>query len=178
MIGQALIRSFETGTVFSQTYRQRRSDGVYRWTAGRAAPLRDPTGTIVQWYGGCVDIHDLVTTEAALRDRARELSQRVDMVPSCLWRLSPDGEPTFFNKRLVDFFGLDIGDVDRQGGSRLARIVEAAVHPDDAVAVNTALRHCFNTGERFSKKYRLRRADGAYRWVEGIAEPLRDISGR
>src|SRR4029077_16583648 len=38
--------------------------------------------------------------------------------------------------------------------------------------------HCFVTGERFSRKYRLRRADGAYRWVEGSAEPLRDESGR
>ena len=45
-------------------------------------------------------------TVTALRDRERELSQLVDMVPSHLWRLSADGEPTFFNKRMVDFLGL------------------------------------------------------------------------
>src|SRR3546814_17255381 len=82
------------------TYRQRRSDGAYRWTEGRAEPLRDEAGRIVQWYGVCVDVDDLVTTQAALLDRERELSQLVDLVPSYLWRLTPEGEPNFFNKRL------------------------------------------------------------------------------
>ncbi|MGO7259250.1 PAS domain-containing protein, partial [Rhizobium brockwellii] len=36
----------------------------------------------------------------------------------------------------------------------------------------------FATGERFSSHYRLRRADGFYRWVNGSAEPLRDESDR
>ncbi|WEX74677.1 MASE1 domain-containing protein [Sinorhizobium numidicum] len=114
----------------------------------------------------------------ALRDRERELSQLVDMVPSLLWRLSPEGEPTFFNQRLINFLGLDMADADKPGMSRLAAIIEAAVHPDDAASLREALNHSFVTGERFSKTYRLRRADGVYRWVEGSAEPLRDESGR
>ncbi|AFL52294.1 MASE1 domain-containing protein [Sinorhizobium fredii] len=114
----------------------------------------------------------------ALRDGKRELSQLVDMVPSLLWRLSPEGEPTFFNQRLINFLGLDMADADKPGMSRLAAIIEAAVHPDDAASLREALNHSFVTGERFSKTYRLRRADGVYRWVEGSAEPLRDESGR
>ena len=54
-----------------------------------------------------VDIDDEMRAQEALRDRERELSQLVDMVPSLLWRLNPEGAPTFFNKRLIDFFGLD-----------------------------------------------------------------------
>ena len=49
-----------------------------------------------------------------LRERERELSQLVDMVPSHVWRLTPEGEPTFFNKRMVDFLGLDVADSDSQ----------------------------------------------------------------
>ncbi len=52
-----------------------------------------------------------------LRDRERELSQLVDMVPSHVWRLTPDGEPTFFNKRMIDFLGLDVADFDKPGMS-------------------------------------------------------------
>ena len=55
----------------------------------------------------------------ALRDREQELSQLVDMVPSHVWRLTPDGEPVFFNKRMVDFLGLDVADMDKPGVGRL-----------------------------------------------------------
>ena len=39
------------------------------------------------------------------------------------------------------------------------------------------VRHSFATGEPYSMKYRMRHADGAYRWVDGRGEPVRDQSG-
>ncbi|MER9872574.1 PAS domain-containing protein [Mesorhizobium sp. M0195] len=175
---QAIRHSFATGVPYVQRYRQRRADGGYRWTETRAEPLRDEDGSILQWYGVSVDIHDLVTTQAALHDRERELSQLVNMVPSYLWRLSPNGEPTFFNKRLIDFLGLDIADAEKPDMSLLAAFIATVVHPDDAASLKEALDSCFATGERFFMRYRLRRADGVYRWMEGRAEPLRDHGGR
>src|SRR5262245_33061496 len=70
-----------------------------------------------------VDPHVHHKVEIALRDRERELSQLVDMVPSHIWRLRPDGEPTFFNKRMVDYLGRDVTDIDRPGMSRLDALV-------------------------------------------------------
>jgi PAS domain S-box-containing protein len=174
----AVRHSVNTGEPYSMKYRMRRADGVYRWVDGRAEPLRDQSGTVVQWYVISIDIDDEMRAQEALRNRERELSQIVNMVPSYLWRLSPDGEPNFFNKRLIDFLGLDTAGADRKGTSRLAALIEDAVHPDDAVSLKEAFSRSFVTGERFSRKYRLRRADGVYRWVEGSAEPLRDDSGR
>ncbi|MER8390434.1 PAS domain-containing protein [Mesorhizobium sp. M1340] len=175
---QAIRHSFATGVPYVQRYRQRRADGGYRWTETRAEPLRDEDGSILQWYGVSVDIHDLVTTQAALHDRERELSQLVNMVPSYLWRLSPNGEPTFFNKRLIDFLGLKIADAEKPDMSLLAAFIATVVHPDDAASLKEALDSCFATGERFFMRYRLRRADSVYRWMEGRAEPLRDHGGR
>ncbi|PCK80474.1 MASE1 domain-containing protein [Rhizobium sophoriradicis] len=175
---QTVHRSLVSGDPFSIKYRMRRFDGAYRWVDGRAEPLRDQNGTITQWYVISVDIDDEMRAQEALRERERELSQLVDMVPSLLWRLDPDGTPTFFNQRLIDFLGLDIIDMETPGVSRLAALIEAAVHPDDAAGLTEALRLSLATGERFSKQYRLRRADGVYRWVRGSAEPLRDENGR
>ena len=112
----------------------------------------------------------------ALRDRELELSQLVDMVPSHVWRLTPGGEPTFFNKRMVDYLGLDVEDTDKPGMSRLEAVLET-VHPDDAPGFGDALRGCLATGESFAMRYRLRRADGVYHWVSSRAEPLRDQDG-
>src|SRR3546814_8337897 len=58
-------------------------------------PSRDSQGRITGWYGTTMDIEEQKQAEAALRDRERELSQLVDMVPSLIWRLTPDGAPIF-----------------------------------------------------------------------------------
>ncbi|TAU72370.1 PAS domain S-box protein (plasmid) [Rhizobium ruizarguesonis] len=175
---ETVHRSLASGDPFSIKYRMRRFDGAYRWVDGRAEPLRDQSGAIMQWYVISVDIDDEMRAQEALRDRERELSQLVDMVPSMLWRLNSEGTPTFFNQRLIDFLGLGIADMEKPGLSRLAALIEAAVHPDDAANLAEALNHSLVTGERFLKQYRLRRADGVYRWVKGSAEPLRDENGR
>jgi len=171
-------RSFASGEPFSMKYRTRRADGAYCWIDTRAEPLRNQSGAIVQWYVVSLDIDDEMRVQQALRDRERELSQLVDMVPSLLWRLNPDGEPNFFNKRTIDFLGLDAADYDKPGMSRLAATLIAIIHPDDTAGVTEGLKHSLVTGEPFSMTYRLRRADGVYRWVSGRAEPMRDKSGR
>jgi PAS domain S-box-containing protein len=115
----------------------------------------------------------------SLREREQELSQLVDMVPVHIRRMTPEGEPIFFNKRLLDFFGLDdLNAFDKPGGSRLSTIIQSLVHPEDAAALLATARHSFATGEAFAMKYRMKRADGAYRWVDGRGEPLRDQRGR
>jgi PAS domain S-box-containing protein len=53
--------------------RLRRFDGVYRWFLFRAAPLRDPEGKDVVWYGTNTDIEDLKQAETELRGREADL---------------------------------------------------------------------------------------------------------
>jgi PAS domain S-box-containing protein len=124
-----------------------------------------------------IDIEEQKQAEAALRNHEWELSQLVDMVPSHLWRLTPDGEPIFFNKRMVDFLGLDVADTGKPGMSRLEAVIETVVHPDDAAEFSDALSRSLVTGEGFAMRYRLRRADGVYRWMSSRAEPMRNRDG-
>ncbi|WDZ79350.1 PAS domain-containing protein (plasmid) [Ensifer adhaerens] len=175
---EAVRRSVTTGEPYAMKYRLRRSDGVYRWVDGRAAPLLDQGGAIVNWYAISIDIDDEMRAQNALRDRERELLQLVDIVPSLLWRLNREGEPTFFNKRLMCFLGLDAATSDQPDKGRLAAAFKGAVYPDDASGLEEALNRSVATGENFSKRCRLRRSDGVYRWVESSAEPLRDDDGQ
>jgi hypothetical protein len=73
--------------------------------------------------------------QEAPRDRERELSQFVDMVPIYLWRLTPDGGSYFFDKRLTDVLGLNIADAHKSDTSRLAAFIETVIHPDDAASL-------------------------------------------
>lgn len=117
-------------------------------------------------------------TVEVLRDREQELLEIVNFVPSNLWRLGPDGEPTFFNKPMVDFLGIGVGELVPENGSRLTGMIRVAVHPDDQVRFAAELSHSLSTGEAFSSQYRLRRHDGVYRWMSSRGAPLKDRSGR
>src|SRR5262249_56919779 len=54
----------------------------------------------------------------------------------------------------------------------------ATVHPDDVNALVASWRDCLETGRPLAIEARVRRADGAYRWMLHHKQPVRDASGR
>lgn len=69
--------SLKTGALYEIEYRLRRHDGVYRWTLGRALPVRDESGAIVRWVGTCTDIDDQKRIAEQNEILSRELSHRI-----------------------------------------------------------------------------------------------------
>src|SRR5262249_1775793 len=82
-----------------------------------------------------------------------------------------------FNKRLTDFLGVDLADLDKPRMNRLAAAIETLVHPDESARLLETVRNSVAAGASYSMKYRMRRADGVYRWMEGRGEPVRDEGG-
>ena len=70
-------RSLETGAPYEIEYRLRRHDGVYRWTLGRALPIRDAGGQITRWFGTCTDIDDAKRLAEERELVSQELSHRI-----------------------------------------------------------------------------------------------------
>ncbi len=69
--------SLETGEPYEIEYRLRHHSGEYRWTLGRALPVRDETGTIIRWVGTCTDIHEQKEIASMNAVLSRELSHRI-----------------------------------------------------------------------------------------------------
>ena len=70
--------SLTTGENYEIEYRfKRASDGAYRWHLGRALPMRDEQGQIVQWVGTCTDIDDAKRSKETLQAANDELGLRV-----------------------------------------------------------------------------------------------------
>ncbi|WP_438754919.1 PAS domain-containing protein [Pararhizobium sp. O133] len=166
-----------TGEPYTMRYRMRRADGVYRWVEGRGEPLRDEEGTIVQWLAVSIDIDDSVHAQEALRENERRLQRLVDAVPAQIWCSSPEGDPIYINQQLRKYQGLELEDLDVPDEPRRQVAQRKHTHPDDVVAVSERLAECRRTGEPFHMKYRMLRADGVYRWVEGRSEPYRSEDG-
>jgi PAS domain S-box-containing protein len=171
--------SFQAGDPIRSRYRLRRADGAYRWVDARVDPLRDDDGRIVQWYGVCVDVDDSQKAEQALRDNERQLGLLIDTIPALVWCCTPAGVPSYLNKRMVDYTGMTLNSSDLLADeSRPSPTMKAIYHPDEIDELRRHWFHCVRTGEAFNMRYRLRRADGVYRWVDARAEPLHDSVGR
>ena len=78
--------SLATGEPYEIEYRLRRHDGVYRWTLGRALPLRDLSGAIVRWVGTCTDIEDTKQAAEVLARSRAELERLVEDRTAALMR--------------------------------------------------------------------------------------------
>lgn len=170
--------SLRTGEPLVDEQRVRRHDGTYRWFRDSAVASRDERGNVTGWYGTTVDIDDQRRAEAALRASEEQLRRLIDTVPALIWCADPDGKPSYVNKTLASWSGLSLEEIKPGTGGEPASIIIDTVHPDDKGALAEALWRAFSTGEPFAHKYRQRRADGAYRWIDGKAEPLRDADDR
>lgn len=72
--------SLATGKPYEILYRLRHHSGEYRWTLGRALPIRDSAGKIIRWMGTCTDIHDQKLAEEALREADRRKDEFLAML--------------------------------------------------------------------------------------------------
>jgi PAS domain S-box-containing protein len=174
----AWLHAVQTGEPTDFHHRFRRHDGVYRWFHSRVEPTFDRHGKVVRWYGLFTDIDDRKSAEDALRDSERQFRLLIDAIPALVWCATPDGEPSYLNKRMVDFTGMTLDSFEHLEGrspGSLAR--RAIVHPDELAELERLWSHSVRTEATLSMRHRLRRVDGVYRWVDLRAEPLRNDDG-
>jgi PAS domain S-box-containing protein len=104
--------------------------------------------------------------ERALRESEERLRDMVDRSPAMLWTVRPDTTPTldFINRTCSEFTGLPLEKLQEEGWLD-------AVHPDDLDPLVEAYSRAFEARQAFLLEYRLRRADGAYRWLLATGVP-------
>lgn len=163
--------SIGSGSPYEIVQRLRRSDGAYRWFQNNGFPIRDNNGEIARWCVLLTDIDERKRAEDELRDRERESRLIVDSIPAGAAIMTKDGEVEFVNKRILDYFGRTLEDLQRWGSND-------SVHPDDLPRVIEGFVHSLATGDAYDVEERLRRFDGVYRWFQVRGLPLRDSDGR
>ncbi|MDO9113752.1 MAG: PAS domain S-box protein [Polaromonas sp.] len=94
-----------------------------------------------------------------------------DAMSQIVWVMRADGTYTWFNQRWLDYTGLSMEE-------SLGRGLTGLVHPDDDLRGSRLLKQALASGDPCEIEYRLRRADGVYRWMLCRALPQRDATGQ
>jgi len=116
------------------------------------------------------DVTDQKCVEQALRESEARFRLMADASPVLIWLSDPDRHRTYFNKGWLDFTGRTLEEETGKGWT-------SGVHPDDQARCFNLQDDAFDHRQPFETEFRLRRFDGAYRWILDREIPRFDENG-
>jgi PAS domain S-box-containing protein len=135
------------------------------------SPYRDAQGKVVGLIGIGRDITAQRAVETALRESEERFRVLTQAIPSLIWETDAEGLNTFMSDAWCAYTGMTAAE---STGSNWAK----ALHPEDRDRIFGEWKATVASPQLFECRYRLRAADGSYRWFLTRAAPLMDHSGR
>jgi PAS domain S-box-containing protein len=167
---EAFRKCSAAGVPFEDEVRFRSADGEFRWFVVAAVPFRDKQGQILKWYGIGTDIEDRKRAEEELRAAEHEARELLDRVPAMISLRTVAGI-SYTNQRIHNYIGVGQEELRGQGWLKY-------IHAEDQERALANQARSTEEMKTMDHLYRLRGADGAYRWFRTIAEPYPSVDGK
>jgi PAS domain S-box-containing protein len=128
------------------------------------------------WLFLASQLHPATHQDATLE---AQLQATLQVIPTNGWYTLPSGALTFVNKRTGDYLGLPKDHPLRFGIDTGAAWDSHLpfLHPEDHEETRRVWSTCLRTGSAGQVSFRIRNAEGEYRWFLNRAEPLRTCDG-
>ena len=116
------------------------------------------------------DVNERRVAQEILRASEAQFRTLAQAMPNHVWTARPDGQLDWFNERVYEYSGVRSGTLDGGGWSTL-------VHPDDMSAAAELWQAALTDGAPYEAQFRIRSANGLYRWHLARAFPTRGAYG-
>jgi PAS domain S-box-containing protein len=160
------LRSYEKSKLVFETM-HRRADGTLYPIEAHMQLVERSDRSVFLVVGN--DISERQRTASALRESEAEFRALAEAMPQMVWITNGDGLAIYQNHQWLDYTGI-------LAEENLGNGWLAAVHPDDQARVAAKWQEAMTTGS-CSMEYRIRRADGVFRWWLVRGEPQCDAAG-
>jgi PAS domain S-box-containing protein len=133
-------------------------------------PIVGPDGGVT---GIFVQGHDVTAQKELEAEREALLEQQrflTEAIPQQVWTADAAGGLTSVNARVLDYFGVDADQILESGWQRF-------VHPDEVTRVVAKWNASLASDQEYEVEFRLRRADGEYRWHLARAVAIHGATG-
>ena len=114
-------------------------------------------------------------TKEALRAIGEGFRLIVDSIPGLITTTTAEGKFEFVSQQYLEYFGKTLDELKSYESKGWT--TSDLVHPDDLTRMLTTWRSSVATGHPYESEYRIRRADGVYRWFHVRSLPWRDTEG-
>jgi PAS domain S-box-containing protein len=165
-------------TDFEADYRLLLPNGAAKYIHVVGHPVVNASGDVIELVGTAMDVTEQHEARAALQTafeqikaEETELRRMTDAIASYIYVLRPDGTALYANQTLLDYTGLTLEDVQKEG--QRARVF----HPEDVERLRKERREGLARGKPFELEQRALGKDGNYRWFLVRYNPLRDDQG-
>jgi PAS domain S-box-containing protein len=146
--------------------RYRCKDGSYRWLEWGAAPAVD--GQML--FAAARDITERRQLDRKLQENEQHFRTLANGGSALIWTAGQDKLCDYFNEPWLRFTG-------RSLEQELGNGWTSGLHPDDADRCLDTYHTAFDQRRPFSMEYRLRHADGSFRWLRDDGNPRYDSHG-
>ena len=133
-------------------------------------PITDAEGAVSGVFVEGIDVTSAHDANAALRESEESFRTLAEAMPNQVWASSAEGDLIWFNDRNYEYSGLSAAELTGQTWI-------ASIHPDDRAQTVDRWGSSLSSGDVYENEFRLRRADGAYRWHLARAVPIRGEDG-
>ncbi|MCW5642061.1 MAG: PAS domain-containing protein [Rhodoferax sp.] len=133
-------------------------------------PMRGADGKVNGIFVEGVDVTEVVTQAQVLRESEEKFRSFAQLAPNHMWTSPADGQLDWFNEQTLRYSGMDMAALCGTGWATL-------VHPDDLARAKSTWAAALRSGKNYEVEFRIRRADGVYRWHLVRALPVRNTSG-